>query len=52
MTVYVKYIIDILTIFMYYYTISNSYQSINNEQLYTGKKGKSSSYAKGSSGKV
>ncbi|MFL3877202.1 hypothetical protein wTkk_001137 [Wolbachia endosymbiont of Trichogramma kaykai] len=24
---------------MYYYTISNSYQSINNEQLYTGKKG-------------
>lgn len=37
MTVYVKYIIDILTIFMYYYTISNSYQSINNEQLYTGK---------------
>jgi len=38
MTVYVKYIIDILTIFMYYYSISNSYQSINNEQLYTGKK--------------
>ncbi|MGL9703097.1 MAG: hypothetical protein ACR5K3_05340 [Wolbachia sp.] len=27
----IKYFIDLLTIFMYYYTISSLYQNINNE---------------------